>query len=128
MGSFNLETDVKPAVLAADELLARYEQLLSRSQRMLELARLAQWDDLLSEEARYVEDVQKLAHIQPDRALEQDEQQRRLNFMEQILECNLEVKRHLETRRDEIGELINVSRRQGKLGRTYGVIDATDKP
>lgn len=128
MGSFNLETKGEPALLAPDELLAKYERLLDCSRRMLELARLGQWEELLSEEARYVEDVQKLANIQPARALTQEEQQNRLSFMEQILECNLEVKRHLEMRRDEIGELINLSRRQGKLGRTYGVIDAVDKP
>lgn len=127
MGGFNPGTE-QPAPLAPGELLARYEQLLERSRRMLELARLSQWDELLDEEARYVEDVQKLAHVQPDRDLTQDELEARLGFMEQILECNLEVKRHLETRRDEIGELINLSRRQGELGRTYGVIDAVDKP
>lgn len=128
MGSFNPGKKDQPALLAPAELLARYEQLLDRSRRMLELARLSQWDELLDEEARYVEDVQKLAHIQPDRELAQGELETRLGFMEQILECNLEVKRHLETRRDEIGELINLSRRQGELGRTYGVIDAVDKP
>lgn len=128
MGNLISETKDQPVVFSPDELLAKYEQLLAQSRRMLELAGVAQWDELLDEEARYVENVQKLAHIQPDRALTPDELESRLNFMEQILECNLEVKRHLETRRDEIGELINLSRRQGVLGRTYGVIDAVDKP
>lgn len=128
MGRFNLEVKNQPDTLTPAELLARYEQLLECSRRMLELARLGQWSELLDEEARYVEDVQKLARVQPDRVLAQEEMQNRLELMERILECNLDVKRYLEARRDEIGELITLSRRQGELGRTYGAIDAADKP
>lgn len=128
MGSSNPGSSEQKESLTPEQLLARYEQLLGRSHRMLEWAKLGQWEDLLSEEVRYVEDVQRLASLEPSRELGPDQLQHRLDLMEKILECNLDVKRCLEARRDEIGELINLSRRQGELGRSYGVIDSIDKP
>lgn len=128
MAGSDSEHNVHAKQLAPEDLLSKYEQLLERSRQMLELAKLNQWEELLSEEARYVEDVQRLSSLTSSRELESNELQQRLDLMEKILQCNLEVKQRLESRRDEIGELISHSKRQGELGRSYGVIDSIDKP
>lgn len=115
-------------LLAPDQLLDFYQQLRDRSRRMLDWAQAGDWDELLAEESRYVDDVQRLSGFEPREALAPEQMERRLSLMEQILEYNLDVKRHLESRKDELGELISLSRRQGELGRSYGTIDALDKP
>ncbi|GEK48192.1 flagellar protein FliT [Bisbaumannia pacifica] len=113
----------------AERLLAAYEALLERSTRMLAKAREEAWDALIEEESHYVLEVERLAREDQGLELEPAQRERKAGLLERILEQDMEVRRHLVARRDELGELIGNSRRKRDLERAYrnpssGVIEA----
>ncbi|MFG6176452.1 flagellar protein FliT [Halomonas sp. THAF12] len=103
-----------------EAVIAGYQALLARSERMLALAREADWSALVDQEADYVQQVERIAELDARHALEREAQNRKAELLERILENDLEVRRHLMQRRDELGELIGTSRRQRDLQRAYG--------
>lgn len=119
----------EPAASDAERLLAAYEALLERSSRMLAKAREEAWDALIEEESRYVLEVERLAREDQGQGLDPAQRERKASLLERILEQDMEVRRHLVARRDELGELIGNSRRKRDLERAYrnpanGVIEA----
>lgn len=119
----------EPAASDAERLLAAYEALLERSSRMLAKAREEAWDALIEEESRYVLEVERLAREDQGQGLDPMQRERKASLLERILEQDMEVRRHLVARRDELGELIGNSRRKRDLERAYrnpanGVIEA----
>lgn len=103
----------------AERLLACYEALLERSTRMLAKARDEAWEALIEEESHYVLEVERLSREDQGQALDTAQRERKASLLEQILEQDMEVRRHLVARRDELGELIGSSRRKRDLERAY---------
>ncbi|WP_275287429.1 flagellar protein FliT [Halomonas elongata] len=118
------------APVSGDAVLDAYTRLLTRSESMLESALAADWEALVDQETEYVQQVERLSTLDAGVSLDGEEQRHKAELLERILENDLEIRRHLIQRRDELGELIGVSRRQRDLQRTYGagarpgVIDA----
>ncbi|OBX35423.1 flagellar protein FliT [Halomonas elongata] len=111
-----------------EAVLDGYTRLLVRSEHMLEAALAADWETLVAQEADYVQQVERLSTLDAEASLDREARQRKAELLEDILENDLEIRRHLIQRRDELGELIGVSQRQRDLQRAYGagtsVIDA----
>lgn len=96
---------------AAPQLIESYELLLQQSLRMLELARSGDWSGLLLEKSRCLIDVEKLRQCDAETPeLGPQGQRRKLELLEQILELDAEIRSRLIARRDELGELIGLSR------------------
>lgn len=118
------------APVSSDAVLDAYTRLLTRSESMLEAALAADWEALVDQETEYVQQVERLPTLDAGTSLDGEAQRHKAELLERILENDLEIRRHLIQRRDELGELIGVSRRQRDLQRTYGagarpgVIDA----
>ncbi|HSP58323.1 MAG TPA: flagellar protein FliT [Halomonas sp.] len=101
-------------------LLEAYEALLARSSRMLDAVRAADWDALIRQESEYVVQVDKLRHMDAELSLDSEALEHKAELLERILEQDLEIRRSLLARRDELGQLIGSSRQKLALSRTYG--------
>ncbi len=104
---------------AQQTLLASYETLLSRVEYMHELANAEQWAELIDQRTSYVVLVEQLRELDTNVALDEAAQQRKVELLERILEHDVEIRRRLVSRRDELGKLIEVSQRQRDLHRAY---------
>lgn len=97
-----------------------YQYLLECSERMLFLAREADWPALLDLEASYVQQVEHVSELDAQHSLAEAGQRRKAMLLERILENDREIRQCLAHRRDELGELIGTSQRQRDLQRAYG--------
>lgn len=100
--------------------LEAYEALLARSSRMLDAVRAADWDALIRQESEYIVQVDRLRHMDTELSLGGEALEHKAELLEQILEQDLEIRRSLLARRDELGQLIDSSRQKLALSRTYG--------
>lgn len=116
-------TDATESGPPAHRLLATYEQLLACSSRMLALVRERDWESLISEETDYLGVVASLAELEQGLVLSPGEQDRKAMMLERILAQDAEIRRRLIARREELSELIGVSRRRRDLSRSYGPVD-----
>ena len=109
------------------------------TERMLSLAADHAWDELIAIEGDYVSQVAALDSVAFDSAafdsaaldspapdgaapmasLDADERQRLGSLLEAILVNDLALREKLVHRRDELGELLKVSRNQQDLHRAY---------
>lgn len=105
---------------SAKAMIDGYQDLLERSERMLALAREADWSALVDQEAGYVRQVARVAELDAQHDLTNGERQRKAELLEAILENDREVRRHLVQRRDELGELIGTVQRRRDLQQAYG--------
>lgn len=103
-----------------DVLLEAYEALLVRSSRMLDAVRAADWDALIRQESEYIVQVDRLRHMDAQLALDGEALEHKAELLERILEQDLEIRRSLLARRDELDQLIGSSRQKLALSRTYG--------
>ncbi|MCH4812229.1 flagellar protein FliT [Vreelandella neptunia] len=104
---------------AQNTLLDRYETLLSSVIHMHELANTEQWAELIDQRTNYVVLVEELRELDATVVLESAARQRKAELLESILEHDVEIRRRLVARRDELGKLIGVSQRQRDLHRAY---------
>lgn len=100
-------------------LLENYETLLSRVEYMHELANAEQWAELIDQRTSYVVLVEQLRELDATVVLDVPAQQRKAELLESILEHDVDIRRHLLARRDELGKLIGVTQRQRDLHRAY---------
>ncbi|RAH36595.1 flagellar protein FliT [Halomonas sp. SL1] len=105
---------------SAEAVIDGYQDLLERSERMLALAREADWSALVEQETGYVQQVARVAELDAQHALSDGERQRKAELLEAILGNDMEVRRHLVQRRDELGELIGTAQRRRDLQQAYG--------
>lgn len=101
------------------EVLASYELLLQHSARMLAWAREGDWAHLVQEESTYVMAVEDLKRREKDCEFDRDSLVRKADLLERILEQDAEIRQRLETRRDELSELLGSTRRRRDLNRAY---------
>lgn len=118
-------------------LLDGYITLLNRVEHMHELANAEQWAELIEHRTNYVLLVEKLRELDANVVLDAEAQQRKADLLERILEHDVDIRRRLVARRDELGKLIGVTQRQRDLHRAYApqqgeamsfVADDTDMP
>ncbi|SDG08430.1 flagellar protein FliT [Onishia taeanensis] len=102
-----------------EDIISGYEALLERSTRMLAFACEEDWSRLLEEEAEYVIDVERLSRIEAEHTLDASFAQRKALLLERILEGDLEIRRRLSKRRDELGELLHASQRKRSVDSAY---------
>lgn len=100
-------------------LLRRYETLLSLVEEMHDLAKAEQWAELIDQRTKYVVLVEQLRELDTTAALDEPAQKRKAELLESILEHDVEIRRRLLARRDELGKLIGVTQRQRDLHRAY---------
>lgn len=109
-------------------LLASYEALLSSVEHMHELANAEQWAELIDQRTNYVVLVEQLREMDATVLLDAAAQQRKAELLESILEHDVDIRRRLVARRDELGKLIGVSQRQRDLHRAYAPQQGATKP
>lgn len=112
------------ATVSADQVMRVYEGLARRTLHMENLAREGDWGALIEEESRYVVDVEWLARCEAGAALSHAQQERKATVLAGILEREQTIRTCLLTRRDELDQLIGLSRRQRDLKRSYGPQEA----
>ncbi|WP_404464754.1 flagellar protein FliT [Vreelandella aquamarina] len=100
-------------------LLDAYAKLLVRVNHMHELANAEQWAELIEQRSNYVVLVEELRTLDVTVTLDAKGRQRKSELLEQILEHDVEIRRRLVARRDELGKLIGVTQRQRDLHRAY---------
>ncbi|MFG6665508.1 flagellar protein FliT [Halomonas sp. HNIBRBA4712] len=100
-------------------LLETYGELLSRAAQMQSLASTEQWPELIEQRTHYVVLVDKLRELDERVELDDAGKAQKADLLERILEHDVEIRRRLVTRRDELGKLIGVSRKQRDLHRAY---------
>lgn len=104
---------------AQQALIDTYAALLDSVMHMRQLADNDQWADLIEQRTHYVLLVDKLRQMDTTVTLAPSAQQQKADLLEAILEQDVEIRRQLMARRDELGRLISVSQRQRSLHRAY---------
>ena len=87
-------------------LLGAYAALLDSAAQMHELANKEDWTALIDQRTHYVMLVEKLRELDVDVTLDAQGKQRKAELLEAILEHDVEIRRQLVARRDELGKLI----------------------
>ena len=105
--------------VTAAEVLASYELLRQHSARMLTWAREGDWAHLVQEESTYVMAVEDIKRREQGCEFDRDGLVRKADLLECILEQDAEIRQRLETRRDELSELLGNTRRRRDLNRAY---------
>ncbi|SJN13674.1 Flagellar biosynthesis protein FliT [Halomonas citrativorans] len=100
-------------------LLDAYEGLLVHVTQMHELVSAEQWVELIEQRTHYVLLVEEVRKLDSVVVLDDPAKQRKAELLERILEYDVEIRRRLMARRDELGKLIGVSQRQRDLHRAY---------
>lgn len=117
----------RSGALSAEQVLLAYEALLARSGYMLDCVRRHDWDALVEEEAYYLVDVEQLSTRERDTVLDAAQQARKALILERILDRDLEIRRCLMARREELAGLIGTSQRKRDLQRSYGPQEAASR-
>ncbi len=104
---------------AQQALIEAYAKLLICVTKMHELAHAEQWAELIEQRTHYVMSVEALRKHDEETVLDDDGRRRKAELLESILEHDVEIRRRLVARRDELGKLIGVSQRQRSLHRAY---------
>lgn len=121
------EIESRRKALSAEQVLLAYEALLARSGRMLDCVRRHDWEALVEEESHYLVDVEQLSDRESDTVLDTGQQTRKAMLLERILERDLEIRRCLVARREELAGLIGSSKRKRDLRRSYGPQEAASR-
>ncbi|UYG02071.1 flagellar protein FliT [Halomonas sp. LR3S48] len=113
-------------------VLDGYARLRQQVAIMLELARAGEWDALIERQSGYLQLADHLRQLDKEAVLDEDGRQCKAALLEAILADDLEIREKLMARRSELGQLMDSSRRQRDLHRSYGkqaasVVDASDK-
>ncbi|MFC7368537.1 MULTISPECIES: flagellar protein FliT [Vreelandella] len=104
---------------AQQALIDAYAKLLACVAQMHELANAEQWAELIEQRTHYVMSVEALRKHDIEVVLDAAAEKRKAELLESILEHDVEIRRRLVARRDELGKLIGVSQRQRDLHRAY---------
>ncbi|MFQ3788088.1 flagellar protein FliT [Halomonas sp. A29] len=116
----------------AGALLDGYARLRQQVAIMLELARAGEWDALIERQSGYLQLADRIRQLDQETTLDHEGVQRKADLLEAILADDLTIREQLMARRNELGHLMDTSRRQRDLHRSYGkqassVVEASDK-
>ncbi len=107
-------------VTPASAVLEGYVELRQQVAIMRELARAGEWDALVERQSTYLELGDRIRRLDAQAELDQQAAQRKAELLEAILTDDLAIREQLLARRQELGQLIESSRRQRDLNRSYG--------
>ncbi|TFH86691.1 flagellar protein FliT [Billgrantia azerbaijanica] len=112
------------------EVIAGYRQLRAQVADMRDLAEKADWALLIDRQQDYLQQMERVKALDAACPLVGDAAVRKAELLEAILADDLALRERLMARREELGQLIDHSRRQRDLQRTYGrqggsVVDAS---
>lgn len=107
-------------VISQESVIQAYRQLEAQASRMAAMAKQADWEALVNEEERYTGAVANLADMEEGVTLDEHENEAKYTLLENILDHDLNVRSRLIERREELSQLMAVSRRESALGRAYG--------
>lgn len=108
---------------SSEQIMAGYQHLLEVSARLLLHSREQDWQALSETHAQYVALVGQLKKREQGVALSSAQLARKLALLQQLLIHDQEIQANLIARRDELGELLEVSQRQRKLNQAYGTTE-----
>lgn len=100
-------------------LIEQYASLLRLTERMLRLSHDQEWEQLITIEAEYVTEVSRLGGPLPIEHLDEPTQKHIGELLEAILDNDMRLRQQLVERRDALGDMLQVSRRQQDLHRAY---------
>lgn len=100
-------------------LIEQYQDLLQLTERMLKLTHNNEWDELIAIETDYIAEVARIGGPLPIDHLDETTQTRIGELLERILDNDMRIRQQLIERRDALGEMLQVSRRQQDLHRAY---------
>ncbi|WP_104201996.1 flagellar protein FliT [Billgrantia saliphila] len=120
------------AMTTARAVIDGYAELRHQVAAMLALANAGDWDALIEQQAGYLQLADRLRQLDGQSHLDREGTLRKAELLEAILADDLAIREHLLARRTELGQLMDATRRQRDLHRSYGrqaatVIDATDQ-
>lgn len=113
-------TEDDDVMLHESQVIRAYRQLEVQTSHMVDLARQKDWDALVDEQEKYSGAVQGLAAMEKDVSLDERENAAKYTILEHILGHDLEVRTRLMERREELTQMMAVSRRESALERAYG--------
>jgi hypothetical protein len=90
-----------PTEVSPEQLLGRYEGLLSLSTRINELARIGNWVELIEQESEYVIESEQLSRVEIP-VLTADHYERKADLLERIFSLDLETRSLLIARREQL--------------------------
>lgn len=102
-----------------EEVISAYESLRALSDQMLACARSRNWEALVEGESRYVVQVEALTRFESSTPLTRHQQSRKAELLEEILERDLEIRRQLMARQEELAAMISQAGRTRRLNRAY---------
>ncbi|MDR0219297.1 MAG: flagella biosynthesis regulatory protein FliT [Enterobacteriaceae bacterium] len=108
------------------DLLSAYQQILSLSEQMLDLARNEKWDILVDMEIIYLKAVETVTLLSEDSNAPISLQQKLTKILQTVLDNEKETKRLLQKRLNEISDLIKQESCKQLLHDTYGQFPTSD--
>ena len=111
------DEDVMPR---ESEVICAYRRLEVQASHMAALAREQDWDALIGEQEKYAGAAEGVADMEKGVTLDERENTTKYTILEHILGHDLEVRSRLIERREELSQMMAVSRRESALERAYG--------
>ncbi|CDL85347.1 flagella biosynthesis regulatory protein FliT [Xenorhabdus szentirmaii] len=108
------------------DLLSAYQQILSLSEQMIDLAKSGKWDELVDMEITYLTSVELVTLMSEDSDAPIPLQQQLTKILQTVLDNEKETKRLLQKRLDELSDLIKQESCKQLLHDTYGQFPASD--
>ncbi|MDX7990823.1 flagella biosynthesis regulatory protein FliT [Xenorhabdus littoralis] len=108
------------------DLLSAYQQILSLSEQMINLARNEKWDELIDMEITYLKAVEMVTSLSENSDTPISLQQQLTKILQTVLDNEKETKRLLRKRLDELSDLIKQESCKQLLHDTYGQFPASD--
>jgi flagellar protein FliT len=106
-------------VAVQTRLIESYELLLEQSSRMLECALRGEWAEIMELKSQGIICEESLRQQEAVIQLTPRDQARKRELLTQILELDIEVRKRLMARQNELGELLQAGRRRRDLNRAY---------
>ncbi|MBC8950129.1 MULTISPECIES: flagella biosynthesis regulatory protein FliT [Xenorhabdus] len=102
------------------DLLSAYQQILSLSEQMIDLARNEKWDELIDMEITYLKAVEVVTLLSENSDAPISLQQQLTKILQTVLDNEKETKRLLQKRLNELSDLIKQESCKQRLHDTYG--------
>ncbi|MBD1228771.1 MULTISPECIES: flagella biosynthesis regulatory protein FliT [Xenorhabdus] len=102
------------------DLLSAYQQILSLSEQMIDLARNEKWDELIDMEITYLKAVEVVTSLSENSDAPISLQQQLTKILQTVLDNEKETKRLLQRRLNELSDLIKQESCKQLLHDTYG--------
>ena len=111
-------------MLAMQNQIELYEEMTALSARMVEAARLNDWDNLIELERSVGELRLRLAREDDNNRLANSERERKAALIQRILADDAEIRRHTEPWMEQVRQFLGGARKKRQVDQTYGARSA----